>query len=118
MTLLQCARREERALRWAIVAKRREVGLLAMAEIARSWSCELVTRDAGCVLELAVIATAIFSGAHSSQTRSSRFDDLGYVPVWVVWASIVRPSAPSVIGTWRGFADSATGIRRISTPVS
>ena len=90
-----------------------------MAEIARSWSCELVTRDPGCVLELAaVIAKAIFSGAHSSQTRSSRFDDLGYVPVWVVWASIVRPSAPSVIGTLRGFADSATGIRRISTPVS
>jgi hypothetical protein len=50
-------------LRWAIVAKWREVGLLAMAEIARSWRCELVARDAGCVLELAaVIATAIFSG--------------------------------------------------------
>jgi hypothetical protein len=43
---------------------------------------------------------------------------LGFVPAWVVWASIVRPSAPSVIFTLRGFAESATGMRRVSTPVS
>jgi hypothetical protein len=36
---------------------------------------------------------------------------LRYVSAWVVWASIVRSSAPSVIGTLRGFADSATGIQ-------
>lgn len=41
-----------------------------------------------------------------------------YVPTGVVWVSIVRPSAPSVIGTLRGFADSATGMRSVSTPVS
>jgi hypothetical protein len=39
------------------------------------------------------------------------------VPAEVVWASIVRPSAPSVICTLRGFADSATGIRSVSSPV-
>lgn len=60
----------------------------------------------------------IFSDAPSGQTRSSRPDDLGYAPASVVWASIVRPSAPSVIGTLRGLADSATGMRGVSTPVS
>ena len=49
--------------------------------------------------------------------RSGRFHDVGYVPA-VVWASIVRTSAPPVIGTLRGLADSATGMRSVSTPVS
>jgi hypothetical protein len=35
-----------------------------------------------------------------------------------VWASIVRSSVPAVIGTLRGLAASATGMRSVSTPVS
>jgi hypothetical protein len=41
-----------------------------------------------------------------------------YVPTGAVWASIVRSSAPAVIGTLRGLAASATGMRSVSTPVS
>ena len=52
------------------------------------------------------------------RSRSSHARDLGYVLAWMVWASIVRLSAPSVIGTLRGFADSATGMRSVSTPFS
>jgi hypothetical protein len=92
------------------------LGLLAV--VARSWRCEFVTGDADCVLELAdVIATEFSPEAHASRVPSSRLHDARYAPA-VVCASIVRPSAPSVIGTLRGFADSATGMRRISTPVS
>src|SRR5207237_10449694 len=64
------------------------------------------------------IGTVSSLEAHSSRIAASRPRDLAYAPAGVVWASIVRPSAPSVIGTLRGFADSATGIRNVSTPVS
>ena len=64
------------------------------------------------------IGTVSSVEAHSSRIAASRPRDLAYAPAGVVWASIVRPSAPSVIGTLRGFADSATGIRNVSTPVS
>ena len=41
-----------------------------------------------------------------------------YAQVWVVWASIVRSSAPSVICTLRGFADSAPRDSQREDPVS
>jgi hypothetical protein len=78
-----------------------------------------LTADGGCVRQLAVaIGKASPSESRFSRVPSSRGHGLRYVPAGVVWASIVRPSAPSVIFTLRGFADSATGIRRVSTPVS
>jgi hypothetical protein len=58
------------------------------------------------------------SGGRFSETRATGLHDLGYAVAWVAWASIVRPSPPSVICTLRGFADSATGMCRVSTPVS
>jgi hypothetical protein len=45
-------------------------------------------------------------------------EKLFYVLTGAAWASIVRWSVSAVICTLRGFADSATGMRRISTPVS
>jgi hypothetical protein len=119
MTLLQCREKEELAFRWATLAKQRDGGLLAMA--AGRQSLEVRARHPRVWLGPPVCRRdrrGIFSDAPSGQTRSSRLDDLGYAPASVVWASIARPSAPSMICTLRGFADSATGMRSVSTPVS
>ena len=45
------------------------------------------------------------------------FESGFYVLTGEVWASIVRSSVPAVIGTLRGLAASATGMRSASTPV-
>ena len=54
----------------------------------------------------------------SGAGRSSPLVIQGYALPRVVWAWIVRPSAPSVSCTLLGFADSPTRIRNVSRPVS
>jgi hypothetical protein len=69
-------------------------------------------------LELPVVIEAASFGGPLHQIRSSQLDAFGLSAAWAVWASGVRPSAHSVICILRGFAESASGIRRISTAAS